>query len=60
MNIWGIRHNRPCDSAGFLLWCVEYGAYQHCAIIIITAIFKRLFLKALGALQGHEGGGGTG
>ena len=29
-------------------------------IIIIMVIFKRLSLKALSALQDHEGGGGTG
>ena len=29
-------------------------------IIIIMVIFKRLSLKALSALQNHEGGGGTG
>ena len=29
-------------------------------IMVIMVIFKRLSLKALSALQDHEGGGGTG
>ena len=40
-------------------WCEKIYLYL-IIIIIIMAIFKRLYLKALSALQDHEGGEGTG
>ena len=50
-----------CEFAVEYLKCLHSMINSLVIIItIIMVIFKRLFLKALSALQDHEGGGGTG